>query len=91
MAIVWNSAINDWWVFMKEISSDGDVSTVDVIYPASPLILYLNPQVYAKLLVPILVYGNNETNAYGQGVNYNLAWAPHHLGTWPVSYIKPDQ
>lgn len=30
---------------MKEISSDGDVSTVDVIYPASPFYLYHAPEV----------------------------------------------
>jgi len=76
---------------MKEISSDGDVSTVDVIYPASPAIFVMNPELFRKILIPIMVYGNNETNIYGKGVDYNLAWAPHHLGHWPVSYIKPDE
>lgn len=65
MTIAWNHIVSDWWVFMKEISSDGDVSTVDVIYPASPVILYMNPQLYSKLLIPILVYGNNQTAQYG--------------------------
>ena len=31
------------WAFLKEISSDGNVSTVDVVYPASPAHLYLSP------------------------------------------------
>jgi len=75
---------------MKEISSDGDVSTVDVIYPASPLIMLVNPEIFRLINIPLLAYANNETKVYGNGVDYNLAWAPHHLGTWPVSYIKPD-
>lgn len=59
MAYVWNNVINETWVFMKEISSDGDVSTVDVIYPSSPLILYLNPALFHNLTKPILDYANN--------------------------------
>jgi len=70
---------------MKEISSDGDVSTVDVIFPASPMFFYLNPNVVHMLLLPILSYSLNETN-----VQYNLAWAPHHLGYWPVCDILPQ-
>jgi hypothetical protein len=65
---------------MKEISSDGDVSTVDVIFPAAPLILLLNPELFRLINAPILAYGNNETHIYGNGVDYNLPWAPHHLG-----------
>lgn len=75
---------------MKEISSDGDVSTVDVVYPASPLILYRNIELERMLLIPILVYANNETSKYGDGTTYKFKWAPHHLGLWPVSYILSD-
>lgn len=45
MMVTWNHVINETWIFMKEISSDGDVSTIDVIYPAAPLILYENPEI----------------------------------------------
>ena len=31
------------WAFLKEISSDGNVSTLDVIFPASPAYLQLSP------------------------------------------------
>jgi hypothetical protein len=41
---------------MKEISSDGDVSTVDVIYPAAPLFLFRRPEMLKKLLIPVLMY-----------------------------------
>lgn len=50
---------------MKEISSDGDVSTVDVIFPASPLILLLNPELFRLINLPLFAYGNNETAIYG--------------------------
>ncbi|RYY34716.1 DUF4965 domain-containing protein, partial [archaeon] len=30
---------SEMWYFLKEISSDGDVSTMDVIFPASPQFL----------------------------------------------------
>ncbi|KJE97300.1 hypothetical protein CAOG_07731 [Capsaspora owczarzaki ATCC 30864] len=79
-------ATKEVFLFMKEISSDGDVSTVDVIFPAAPFFLALNPTLVTKLMLPVLKYGNNETS-----IPYNLAWAPHHLGTWPVCNIAPGQ
>lgn len=72
---------------MKEISSDGDVSTVDVIYPASPLILYLNPELLYILTLPLMEYVNNDTGKYGKYNPYNYEWAPHHLGHWPICNI----
>eukprot|EP01060_Flectonema_neradi_P004513 TRINITY_DN1291_c0_g2_i3.p1 TRINITY_DN1291_c0_g2~~TRINITY_DN1291_c0_g2_i3.p1 ORF type:complete len:359 (+),score=58.80 TRINITY_DN1291_c0_g2_i3:2081-3157(+) len=90
MKLVYNNIKGQYWTFLKEISSDGDVSTVDVIYPASPAILYYSPQLYQTLLLPLLAYANNETAPYGAPVNYNLAWAPHHLGRWPVCNLAPN-
>lgn len=87
---VWNPLLKEPWVFMKEISSDGDVSTVDVIYPALPLFKYLYPSYFRLMLVPLLVYGNNGTKPYGVNVPYNLSWAPHHLGQWPVCDLAPQ-
>eukprot|EP00933_Yihiella_yeosuensis_P016422 TRINITY_DN14041_c0_g2_i1.p1 TRINITY_DN14041_c0_g2~~TRINITY_DN14041_c0_g2_i1.p1 ORF type:complete len:515 (-),score=81.71 TRINITY_DN14041_c0_g2_i1:77-1570(-) len=81
---VWNPVSKKPWAFMKEISSDGDVSTVDVVSPASPLFLYLYPEYLRLMTEPLLVYGNNGTKAYGLDTPYNLAWAPHHLGVWPI-------
>eukprot|EP01059_Diplonema_ambulator_P010788 TRINITY_DN2081_c0_g4_i1.p1 TRINITY_DN2081_c0_g4~~TRINITY_DN2081_c0_g4_i1.p1 ORF type:complete len:687 (+),score=230.93 TRINITY_DN2081_c0_g4_i1:54-2114(+) len=91
MITVWNNITSEPWVFMKEISSDGDVSTVDVIYPAAPMIFYYSPEMFRKLLLPIMVYANNGTAAYGDNVPYNLAWAPHHLGHWPICDLAPNQ
>jgi hypothetical protein len=47
------------WAFLKEISSDGNVSTVDVVYPASPAYLYLSPNYLRLLLEPLLHYAEN--------------------------------
>lgn len=41
-------------IFFKEISSDGNMNTVDVIYPAFPFFLYTNPKWLAYLLEPLL-------------------------------------
>lgn len=47
---------NDVLVFMKEISSDGNVNTVDVIYPAFPIFYVMNPDYIRLLLQPVLRY-----------------------------------
>lgn len=44
------------WLLLKEISSSGNVSTVDVIYPAFPILYYLNPSLLSLILAPILRY-----------------------------------
>lgn len=44
------------WAFLKEISSDGNVSTVDVTYPAIPVFLYLDPEYLGLILAPLLDY-----------------------------------
>jgi hypothetical protein len=41
-------------IFFKEISSDGNMNTVDVIYPAFPFFLYTNPRWLAYLLEPLI-------------------------------------
>ena len=83
---VWNEARGEVWAYMKEISSDGDISTVDVIYPASPFFVLYGPELLKQTLLPVLAYGQNETD-----VQYRLPWAPHHLGAWPVGDIVGEQ
>ncbi|CDO71296.1 hypothetical protein BN946_scf184908.g53 [Trametes cinnabarina] len=60
-------------MFMKEISSDGNVNTADIIFPAWPLLLYISPGVGKQLLLPLLEY-----QATGQ---YPNSWAAHDIGT----------
>ncbi|EIM81332.1 DUF1793-domain-containing protein [Stereum hirsutum FP-91666 SS1] len=68
---------SDILMFMKEISSDGNVNTVDVIFPAFPAFLYTNPDLVKYLLLPLFEY-----QATGQ---YPNAWAVHDMG---ASYPK---
>jgi hypothetical protein len=44
------------WALLKEVSSDGNVSTVDVTYPAFPGYLYLSPAYLRLLLEPVFDY-----------------------------------
>lgn len=74
LTTTWSDRYNRSQIYMKEISSDGDVSTVDVIFPSSPFFLLLYPQMLRDLLLPLFDYANNATK-----ISYNLAWAPHHL------------
>jgi len=72
---------NTPWAFLKEISSDGDTSTVDVIFPASPVWIYLDPQYLSLLLRPIFGYP-----ASGQ---WTAPFAPHDLGPYPMASGYP--
>jgi hypothetical protein len=66
------------WAFLKEISSDGNVSTVDVLFPASPVWVYADPGYLALLLTPLL--------AYAESGNWPEQFAPHDLGSaYPVA------
>ncbi|KAI1081380.1 glutaminase A [Whalleya microplaca] len=64
-------------VFLKEISSNSDIQTVDVIYPAIPLLLYTNPSLVEYLLKPLFL---NQENGHYPNTN-----AIHDLGTFPVA------
>jgi hypothetical protein len=61
------------WAFLKEISSDGNMQTIDVTYPAIPVFLYADPQYLGMLLAPILDYVENHP--------YPKLFAPHDLGS----------
>ena len=47
------------WMFMKEISSDGNISTVDVVYPSFPVFLYANPHLLRLQLDPLFDYAES--------------------------------
>lgn len=52
-------------MFQKEISSNGNTNTVDVLYPASPFFLYANPALLRHLLQPL--YEFQEGGLYPRG------------------------
>ncbi|KAH7083921.1 hypothetical protein FB567DRAFT_446886 [Paraphoma chrysanthemicola] len=61
------------YLFLKEISSNGNTQTVDVIYPASPIFYYTNPELVKLLLDPH--FENQESG------HYPNKYAIHDLGT----------
>ena len=61
------------YLFLKEISSDGNVQTVDVIFPAHPIFLYTNPTLLKMLLDPLFI--NQESGQYPN------MYSMHDLGT----------
>ncbi|PIL37079.1 hypothetical protein GSI_00771 [Ganoderma sinense ZZ0214-1] len=67
-----NFNTSDVMTFMKEISSDGNTNTVDVIFPAWPIFLYTNPALGTQMLEPLFRY-----QATGQ---YPNKWAVHDMG-----------
>lgn len=62
-------------VFMKEISSDSDIQTVDVLFPSFPAMVYLNPDLIKWSLDPLLDYQKSG--------RYPNKWAVHDLGRYP--------
>lgn len=47
---------NDIMTFVKEISSDGNVNTIDVIYPMAPILYLMAPDYLQHLLEPVMRY-----------------------------------
>lgn len=60
-------------LFMKEISSDGNVNTVDVIFPFHPIAIYANDLILKWLLDPLFI--NQEAG------NWPKAYSIHDIGT----------
>lgn len=61
------------YLFMKEISSDGNVNTVDVIFPAYPIFMYTNPDLLRFVMEPL--YENQEAGKYPN------TYAMHDMGS----------
>ncbi len=75
------------WLYLKEISSDGNVSTVDVVYPGCPALLYMNPRLMKPLLDPIITNCETPVNRGG----WPKKFAIHDIGShYPDATGHPD-
>ena len=61
----------------KENFSNGSISTVDVIYPSSPMFLFLNPKLVEAQMEPVM--------RYAQTARWKFPFAPHDLGVYPLA------
>jgi len=80
LKLVWNEEKQEEWLFVKEISTNGDMQTMDVIFPASPMLLYVRPELVPLMLRPVLAYAANETS-----IVYGSPYSPHQLGVYPIA------
>jgi len=78
--LTWNPTAKKAEMFLKEISTNGDMQTADVVFPASPLFLYTNADLLRMLLDPLLRFANNET-----WHPYTDPYSPHQIGVFPVA------
>lgn len=60
----------------KECWSDGCAATVDVTYPSAPMFLVYNTELLKGMIRPVMDYAYSD--------EWNLDYAPHDLGFYPL-------
>ncbi|RXH57835.1 glutaminase family protein [Granulicella sibirica] len=65
-------------LFAKENFSNGDMATVDVLYPSAPIFLFFNPRLLQAQVLPVLEYAANPSH-------WHFPFAPHDMGQYPLA------
>lgn len=73
LQLAYDATTKSTYAFLKEISSDGNIQTVDVIYPLHSILIFMNPTWLKWLLNPLFL--NQEAG------NWPNAYAMHDLGS----------
>ncbi|KAI1505194.1 hypothetical protein F5X99DRAFT_431333 [Biscogniauxia marginata] len=74
------SDTDDPLMFQKEISSNGNINTVDVLYPATPFFLYANPDLLKYNLQPLYEFQEDQFYPNGYCIHDLGAHFPNATG-----------